>query len=58
MDIKSAFLSGYLFEEVYVAQPKGFTDPVDPDYVYKLRKPCMDLSKHRVPSIKDSDYLS
>ncbi|KAK2453843.1 putative mitochondrial protein [Trifolium repens] len=38
MDVKSAFLNGYLHEKVYVEQPKGFTDPVFPNHVYKLKK--------------------
>ena len=38
MDIKSAFLNGHLNEEVFVAQPKGFEDPLHPDHVYKLKK--------------------
>lgn len=38
MDVKSAFLNGYLNEEVYVAQPKSFIDPIFPEHVYKLDK--------------------
>lgn len=38
MDVKSAFLNGYISEEVYVAQPKGFVDLTNPDYMYRLRK--------------------
>lgn len=38
MDVKSAFLNGYLNEEVHVEQPKAFIDPIFPNHVYKLRK--------------------
>ena len=38
MDVKSAFLNGYLNEEVYVEQPKGFVDPSFPNHVYRLKK--------------------
>ena len=38
MDVKSAFLNGYLNEEIYVAQPKEFIDPEFLQHVYKLNK--------------------
>ena len=38
MDVKSAFLNGYLNEEAFMAQPKGFEDPTQPEYMYKLKK--------------------
>nr|GFC46124.1 putative ribonuclease H-like domain-containing protein [Tanacetum cinerariifolium] len=38
MDMKSAFLYGTIYEEVYVMQPPGFQDPEFPARVYKVEK--------------------
>ncbi|GJS73940.1 retrovirus-related pol polyprotein from transposon TNT 1-94 [Tanacetum coccineum] len=38
MDVKSAFLNGFINEEAYVAQPPGFIDFEKQDHVYKLKK--------------------
>jgi hypothetical protein len=38
MDVKSAFLNGFINELVYVEQPPGFKDPRYPNYVYRLSK--------------------
>ena len=38
MDVKCAFLNGYLNEEVFVEQPKGFEEPYFPDHVLRLKK--------------------
>ncbi|XP_074297950.1 uncharacterized protein LOC141628752 [Silene latifolia] len=38
MDVKSAFLNGYLQEEIYVEQPDGFVIDGKENQVYKLKK--------------------
>ena len=38
MDVKSAFLNGYIEEEVYVRQSLGFKNPNCPNHVFKLYK--------------------
>ena len=43
MDVKSAFLNGYINEEVYVEQLPGFEDDKKPNHVYKLKKALLTL---------------
>ena len=45
MDMKSAFLNGFLNEEVFVEQPKGFQDPHFPDHVLRLKKALYGLKQ-------------
>jgi len=45
MNVKSAFLNGYLNEEVYVEQPKGFVDPSFPNHVYRFKKAMYGLKQ-------------
>jgi len=45
MDVKSAFLNGYINEEVFVSQPLGFEDYKNPEHVYKLKKALYGLKQ-------------
>ncbi|GJW05027.1 retrovirus-related pol polyprotein from transposon TNT 1-94 [Tanacetum coccineum] len=45
IDVKSAFLNGFINEEVYVAQPPGFVDFEKPDHIYKLKKALYGLKQ-------------
>ena len=43
MDVKSAFLNGYILEEVYVEQPPCFQNHKYSDHVFKLKKALYEL---------------
>ena len=45
MDVKSAFLNGYINEEVYIEQPLDFKDDKKPDHMYKLKKTLYGLKQ-------------
>ncbi|GJX66596.1 retrovirus-related pol polyprotein from transposon TNT 1-94 [Tanacetum coccineum] len=45
MYVKSAFLNGFINEDVYVAQPPRFIDFEKPDHVYKLKKALYGLKQ-------------
>ncbi|WVZ88666.1 hypothetical protein U9M48_035158 [Paspalum notatum var. saurae] len=45
MDVKSAFLNGYINELVYVEQPPRFEYPNNPNHVYRLSKALYGLKQ-------------
>ena len=55
MDMKTAFLNGYLKEEVYMSQPEKFISKGRANQVYRLKKSIYGLKQaskswNRVPS--------
>jgi hypothetical protein len=45
MDVKSAFLNGVIYEEVFARQSPGFKNPKYPNRVYKLSKALYGLKQ-------------
>ena len=45
MDVKTAFLNGFLKEDIYMEQPRGFTSEADSHKVCKLRKSIYGLKQ-------------
>ena len=45
LDVKSAFLNGFLEEDIFVEQPEGFLIPGAEDKVYKLKKALYGLKQ-------------
>jgi hypothetical protein len=43
--VKSAFLNGFLEEEIYVEQPLGYIEAENDDKVYKLKKALYGLKQ-------------
>jgi hypothetical protein len=57
MDVKSAFLNGYINEEVYVEQPPAFEDDKKSNHVYKLKKALYGLQAPRAWYEISRDFL-
>ncbi|GJY04159.1 retrotransposon protein, putative, ty1-copia subclass [Tanacetum coccineum] len=45
MDVKTAFLNGYLDEDIYMVQPEGFVDPNHPKKVCELQRSIYGLKQ-------------
>ena len=58
MDVKSAFLNGFINEKVYVKQLPGFEDHAFPNYIFKLSKALYGLKQaHRAWYERLSKFL-
>ncbi|GJW13594.1 retrovirus-related pol polyprotein from transposon TNT 1-94 [Tanacetum coccineum] len=57
IDVKSAFLNGFIDEGVYVAQPPGFIDFAKPNHVYRLKKALYGLKQSPKAWIVENDLF-
>ncbi|GKA88829.1 retrovirus-related pol polyprotein from transposon TNT 1-94, partial [Tanacetum coccineum] len=57
IDVKSAFLNGFIDEGVYVAQPPGFIDFAKPNHVYRLKKALYELKQSPKAWIVENDLF-
>jgi hypothetical protein len=51
MDVKSAFLNGFINKLVYVEQPPRFEDPRYPNHAYRLSKTLLSHPGFRGPKL-------
>ena len=45
MDVKTAFLNGLLYEDIYMSQPDGFVDEAHPNLVCNLKRSLYGLKQ-------------
>ena len=57
MDVKTAFLNGFLEEELYMMQPEGFVDPKGANKVCKLQRSIYGLVQASRSWIKRFDSM-
>ncbi|KAL9238973.1 hypothetical protein vseg_013336 [Gypsophila vaccaria] len=58
MDVKTAFLNGYLEEDLYMIQPEGFIDPKYPKRVCKLKRSIYGLKQASQSCKKHSEVTA
>ena len=57
MDVTTAFLNGYLDEEIYMEQPPGYAEKGKENLVCKLKCSLYGLKQVHVAGIKDLQHI-